>query len=214
MITINDVIRAIELEAFDVFAAHRRMLPVNRRRIRPDDRVGKPRVGSVLLLLYRHEGKLCLVLTRRPETLNSHAGQISFPGGRQEPGESLAQTALRETFEEVGVPMTEIELLGQLSDTYIPPSDFEVHPFVGVMKGEKRPFFQPNAYEVAEILEVPVNHLLNPNTRKEIMWEFQGEPIDVPYFDVDGHKVWGATAIMLNEFIERLRAAHPHLNHH
>jgi 8-oxo-dGTP pyrophosphatase MutT (NUDIX family) len=149
-------------------------------------------------------GQTHLVLTRRRDDLQSHAGQVSFPGGRREDGESLQTTALRETFEEVGILPTELALLGRLSSLYIPPSDYEVHPFVAWYKNG-RPLFTPQESEVAEILEVPLSHLLDPATRLEEPWEIRSYQLNVPFYLVSGHKVWGATAMMLSEFLERLR---------
>jgi len=204
LIALKDIQNALKLPGFDVEEAHGLMMPQMRPSVRGPNRQGKARVGGVLLLLYCLNEELHLVLTRRREDLNAHGGQISFPGGRQEPGELLCVTALRETYEEVGIPETAVSLIGQLSQIYIPPSDFEVHPFVGWYENGRPQFFH-NRDEVAEILEVPLSHLLNPNTRREEPWDFRGQQITVPFFDVDGHKVWGATAIMLSEFIERLR---------
>ena len=206
LITLKDVHNALQMPGFDVAAAHQLMSPPIRLRVRGPNQQGKPRVGGVLLLIYCFNDELHLVLTRRREDLNAHAGQISFPGGRQEPDEPLGVTALREMREEVGISETAVSLIGQLTQIYIPPSDFEVHPFVGWYENG-RPRFSPGMDEVAEIIEVPLSHLLDPNTRREEPWDFRGQQINIPFFDVEGHKVWGATAIMLSEFIERLRAA-------
>jgi len=203
-VTLQDIRRALALPSFDVQAAHQMMMPQARLRDRASNLRGKPRVGSVLLLLYCRDGEMHLVLTRRRDDLNSHAGQISFPGGRREPDEPLSLTALRETKEEVGIPETAVSILGELSQIYIPPSDYEVHPFVGWHENG-RPQFLPETDEVAEILEVPLSHLLDPDNRREEPWDFRGHQVTIPFYDVKGNKVWGATAIMLSEFIERLR---------
>ncbi|WP_420628612.1 NUDIX hydrolase [Candidatus Leptofilum sp.] len=197
--------RALSLPNFDARAAHYHMLPTDRNRQRPPDLTGQPRVGGVLLLLYPHQQRTYLVLTRRRDDLNAHAGQISFPGGRQEPGETAVQAALRETEEEIGVPSRQLAVLGELTSIYIPPTDYEVHPFVGWVNGGERPSFVPEVREVAEILEVPLGHLLNPTTREVGPIPVRGATYTVPYYSVGGHKVWGATAIILSEFLERLR---------
>ena len=197
--------RALTLPDFDAHSAHYQMLPTDRNRRRPPELTGQARVGGVLLLLYRHQQTIHLVLTRRRDDLNSHAGQISFPGGRQEANETAVQAALRETEEEIGVPPSSITILGELTSIYIPPSDFEVHPFVGWVNEGKRPSFVPETREVAEILEVPLLHLLNPNTREVGPIPVRGATYTVPYYNVNGHKVWGATAIMLSEFLGRLQ---------
>lgn len=163
------------------------------------------RHAGVLLLLYpyaykAHQPEIYLVLTRRPEYPGAHSGQISFPGGRQEDQESLQYTALRETAEEIGVLPEAVEIIGQLSPLYTPPSNFCIYPFVGFCRA--RPVFQPHVREVAEVIEVPVTLLLNPAARKEEIWILPnfGER-QIPYFDVFGHKVWGATAMILSEFL-------------
>jgi 8-oxo-dGTP pyrophosphatase MutT (NUDIX family) len=205
-IILQHVQAALALTPFDSGAAHGLMAPLTRQNARPSDLPGTARKGSVLLLLYSHQGELHLVLTRRRDDMNSHAGQVSFPGGRQEVGETLQEAALRETYEEVGVLPTAVTILGELTTIWIPPSDFQVHPFVGWVDDQRRPSFLPAENEVAELLEVPLSHLLNPTNCKEGTIERQNYRLTVPYFDVEGHMVWGATAVMLSEFLERLRS--------
>ncbi len=204
-ITLQDVQAALALMPFDSTAAHSLMAPLTRQNLRPANLPGTARMGSVLLLLYCNQGELQLALTRRRDDLNSHAGQISFPGGRQEAAETLVEAALRETHEEVGVPPTAVTILGELATIWIPPSDYQVHPFVGWVHHGKRPSFHLAVREVAELLEVPLRHLLRPESRKEGVIQRQAYQMTVPYFDVEGHMVWGATAVMLSEFLERLR---------
>lgn len=204
-ITLQDVQAALQLSEFDGTAAQQMMMPQARVNMRPPERLGEPRLGGVLVLLYGRDGELCLVLTRRRDDLPSHAGQVSFPGGRHEPPETLQTTALRETYEEIGIPPEKVHILGELSPLYILPSDFQVQPFVGYYVNGERPCFQPNPAEVAEIIEAPLRHLLDPATRVEEEWELRGYPVSVPFFQIEHHKVWGATAMMLSEFLERLR---------
>lgn len=203
--SLDDVRTALQLPEFDGHAAQQHMMPLARIRFRPDEREGTPRQGAVLLLLYCHDDELYLVLTRRRDDLSSHPGQVSLPGGRQDPPETLAETALRETEEEIAVSPDEIRLLGQLTSLYIYPSDFEVQPFVGVYVGDGRPAFVPSPEEVAAIIEVPLDHLLDQSLRAEEPWQLRGMEVTVPFFHLDGYKVWGATAMMLSEFAERLR---------
>lgn len=200
--TKESIQRALNLPDFDPLAAQSKMLPRPRGN-RPIDMPGDPRVGSVLVILYPRNGETYLVLTRRRDDLNDHAGQISFPGGQREVGETLQTAALREAHEEVGVSPSALAVLGELSTTYIPPTDFEVHPFVAWH--ESLPDFKPQDREVAEILEVSISHLLDPVNRHEDAWDIQGYTVQVPYYLFGSHKVWGATAIMLSEFLERLR---------
>jgi len=206
-ITIAHAKQALALPDFDSMAARRRMSPLSRPIRRPPNQPGQARVGGVLILLFCRQREMHLVLTRRRENLNAHAGQISFPGGQREDGEALPNTAVREAHEEIGVSPDAITLIGRIESLYIPPSDFEVHPFVGWYHNGERPSFTPSQSEVAEVLEVPLRHLLNPATRVIERWNLRGAEVDVPFYDVWGHKVWGATAIMLSDFLTRLKAA-------
>lgn len=205
MMRLEQVQAALRLSDFDSQSAHAHMAPMPRAMKRPLTMPGKPRVGGVLALLYDCHDQINVVLTRRRDDLKAHAGQISFPGGRNEPPEPLLATALRETFEEVGVTPEAVQVLGSLTPIYIPPSDYEVHPFVAWYANGRCPTFSPAPHEVAEILEVPLAHLLNPATRHHESREIMGHQLSVPFFAVAEHKVWGATAVMLSELVERLR---------
>ncbi len=167
------------------------------------------REAGVLILLYPHTAnadtpELHIALTRRTEYPGAHSGQISFPGGRREPGESLQKTALRETAEEVGVLPEKLQVIGQLSSMYTPPSNFCIYPFVAF--SATRPTFQLNSREVAELIEAPLGLLANPTIRKKETWHFEnfGER-EIPFFEIFGHKVWGATAMILSEFLTLLK---------
>jgi 8-oxo-dGTP pyrophosphatase MutT (NUDIX family) len=163
----------------------------------------EPRQAGVLLLLYPIHGLLHLVLTVRTTDLNHHSGQVSLPGGGWEEGDaSLQETALRETHEEISIATDELELLGSLTTLYVPPSNNVVHPFVAY--APQRPAFHPDPKEVAELLEIPLHLLLNPATRREEDWMWHGAPLHVPFYAVGEHKVWGATAIILAEFVAML----------
>ncbi len=160
-----------------------------------------PRQGGVLLLLYPYTsgGELFLVLTRRTDTVADHKGQISLPGGGLEPHDSsLIQTALRETCEELGLCSDEVRILGALTPLYVPPSDFCIHPYVAYLP--HRPLFVPQPREVAELLEVPLRSFLGEENIRVEKRIIRGRPLKVPYFDACGHKVWGATAIVIGEF--------------
>ena len=166
-----------------------------------------PRQAGVLLLLYPVRAALHLVLTVRTTNLNHHSGQISLPGGGWEDGDaSLQETALREAYEEIGIGAAGIELFGPLTPLYIPPSNNVIHPFVAY--APQRPTFYPDPTEVAELLEVPLHHLRDPATRQEEDWNWRGAILHVPFYAVsDEHKVWGATAIVLVEFLALLDRA-------
>lgn len=194
--------RALYHDDFDGFAAQAKMKPIPRAETRPPDLPGRPRQGAVLLLLYEQNGRTTLVLTRRHDDLPSHPGQISLPGGRREPGEQLQETALRECYEEVGVHPSLVTILGQLTPLYILPSDFQVTPFVGWH--EERPLMVAQPTEVAEIIETPLERLLDQEARDKEDWEWKDGLLEVPFFRVGEHKVWGATAMVLSEFVERL----------
>ncbi len=197
--------RALRLPDFDIRDAQVKMAPRPRTLYRPDDKPGRPLQGGVLVLLYPLDGRLAFALTRRTDQVDNHRGQISLPGGRQESGETLTVTALRETCEELGICLDEGRILGQLAPLYIPPSDFEIHPFVAYAPA--RPHFQPAPAEVAELLEVPLARLLEPAVHVEEEWTLHGYQVMVPYYHLSEHKVWGATAIVLSEFEHRLRVA-------
>ncbi len=205
-VRLDDVKNGLNLPEFDGVAAQRLMMPALRSNMRPWNWGGQPRLGGVLVLLYCYQNELHVLLTRRRDDLNAHAGQISFPGGRCEEGETFYETALRETFEEVGVYPAALAALGPLTQIYILPSDFEVHPFVAWHHDGQRPSFQPNVAEVAHILDVPLSHLLDPVNRKEEIWNLHDIEMDVPFFDFHGEKIWGATAMMLSELLERTRS--------
>jgi 8-oxo-dGTP pyrophosphatase MutT (NUDIX family) len=161
----------------------------------------RPRKAGVLLLLYaaEEEGELRLVLTRRTESVGDHKGQISLPGGAVDPGDlSTAHTALREACEESGICGDDVRLLGELTPVYIEPSDFCMQPHVACLP--HRPVFELQRDEVAELLEVPVSHFLGERNKAVEDWTLHDQHMRVPYFNVFGHKVWGATAMVLAEF--------------
>ncbi|MBN1994574.1 MAG: CoA pyrophosphatase [Anaerolineae bacterium] len=165
------------------------------------------REAGVLILLYPHPAthpELHLVLIRRPNYPGVHSGQISFPGGRREKEETYQATALRETMEEIGVLPETVEVIGPLSSLYTAPSNFCIYPFVAF--SSTRPVFRPDPKEVAELIETPLGLLLNPATRQEEVWLLPGGQRRVPFFNVFGHRVWGATAMILNEFLTLLEA--------
>ncbi|MEM1128205.1 MAG: CoA pyrophosphatase [Bacteroidota bacterium] len=157
------------------------------------------REAGVLIALYPLAEEPTLVLTVRRSELRDHAGQVSLPGGRREAEETLAETALREAHEEVNIAPESVELVGALTPLYIPPSRFCVYPQVGILA--RRPPLHATDAEVARILEVPVRHLMKPSTRRLTPRTLGGAPVDVPSFLVEGHDVWGATAMMLAELL-------------
>jgi 8-oxo-dGTP pyrophosphatase MutT (NUDIX family) len=201
-ITLDDVRRALALRDFDATAAQLRMSPLPRPFKRADV-PGMPRLAAVLILLYPVSNTLSFVLMRRTEYEGVHSGQISLPGGKCEDNETFEQTALREAYEELGVSEP-VDILGPLTPIYVPPSDFEIHPFVGCLG--HRPVWSPDSTEVAEIIEAPLHLLLDPHIKAVEDWIRYDKPFTVPFYRIGEHKVWGATAIMLSEFETRLRA--------
>ena len=161
--------------------------------------------AGVLLLLYEEGGELRLLLTRRTERVLHHPGQISFPGGEQHPGESVEATALRETEEELGLDLGAVRILGRLTPLYIPSSNYCMYPTVAHLP--VRPVFAPQADEVAETIEVPVAHLMEPKNRGRMDWTIGARKVDAPFYEFLGHKIWGATAMVLAEFLTVLDKA-------
>lgn len=167
-----------------------------------------PKKSGVLILLFPSikTDELCFVLTRRTESVADHKGQVSLPGGAVDPDDpSIAHTALREACEEVGVCSDTMRILGSLTPIYIPPSDFCVQPYVAYLS--QPPQFFPQPEEVAEILEVPLPFLLDEKNIVVEEWILDDEVKQVPFFNVYGHKVWGATAVVLSEFAAILEGA-------
>ena len=181
--------------------AHRNMAPASRITPEALSIEGKPcRQAAVLALLFPIEDATGILLTKRKATLNKHAGQISFPGGKQEANESLHQTALRETEEEVGLPPGDIDVLGRLSPLYIDVSNFCVYPFVAALHETPRRLI-PQDTEVERILQVPLHNLADPSIQRREIWNLRGQEITVPYYAYEQETIWGATAMMLAELL-------------
>jgi 8-oxo-dGTP pyrophosphatase MutT (NUDIX family) len=166
------------------------------------------RDGAGLLLVYPHDDTLHFPLTVRGSGLRNHTGQVSLPGGRVDQGESFEDAALREAEEEIGVDPRAVQLLGRLTPLHIPVSGYILHPVIGFTS--MRPAFQRAEWEVARIIEAPVSILNDPRSRKREMRSRsvngQTMEVDVPFYDIDGEKVWGATAMVLAEFCAILSA--------
>jgi 8-oxo-dGTP pyrophosphatase MutT (NUDIX family) len=160
------------------------------------------RDAAALALIYPRDGVPHLLLTVRAADLPHHGGQISLPGGELEPGESFEDAALREAEEEVGVDPRTIRLLGRLSPMHIPVSGYALHPVVGVADGPGD--WAPHAREVARVLEAPLAVLRDPARRRSEPRRHEQRDYDVPFYDVDGEKVWGATAMVLAELLALL----------
>lgn len=157
--------------------------------------------SSVLILLYIDVEIIKTVFILRQTYDGVHSGQVSFPGGRYEKEDkSLIETALRESKEEVNIDPDKVHIIGTLSEMYIPPSNYVILPVVGYQ--HSRPDFLPEKTEVAKIIETDIGFLSNDNLIKETELDVKGFKIQAPYFDVNGHIVWGATAMILSELKE------------
>ncbi|HTX71972.1 MAG TPA: CoA pyrophosphatase [Rectinemataceae bacterium] len=168
---------------------------------------GNYREAAVLVLLYPSAGRLLFPLTLRSEGTRSHRGQVSLPGGAREENETLVETAFRETHEEIGVGAGGIHLLGALSPLDVPPSGFHVQPYVACLDAPPR--FVVERGEVAQLIEAPLSALLEPDAAREERRVLVGQDSRVPYYLFGGHKVWGATAMILAELRElALRSLH------
>lgn len=164
------------------------------------------RPGAVLILLYPDGPDLRLPLTVRSETLPNHRGEVSLPGGAIDQGDSgPAAAALRECWEELGVDPRQIDVWGALAPVYIQPSNFWITPVVGF--SSEPPLFQANSDEVSAVISVTLRDLLDPAGVVVERWTLRGSEVVVPFFAIGGHKVWGATALILSELAARVRRA-------
>jgi 8-oxo-dGTP pyrophosphatase MutT (NUDIX family) len=158
-----------------------------------------PKPGGVIILLYEDNGKIKFPLTKRAEYTGAHSAQVSFPGGKAEPGEDSIATALRECEEEIGIDRTHVKVIGKLSDFFVMPSNFMVTPVIAYV--DHKPIFKPDPFEVARILEGEVDEIIEDRAvkQKEILAAGRFR-MNAPHFEIGGEIVWGATAMMLNEF--------------
>jgi 8-oxo-dGTP pyrophosphatase MutT (NUDIX family) len=167
----------------------------------------KARPAAVLVIFGFHEGGRdpSVLITRRTETVESHKGQMAFPGGVRDPEDASAEvTALRETEEEVGIARGDVEVLGQLPRMWT-LTGFSIEPYVGLLK---RPIegtkLHLSAGEIAEAFWVPFNLLNDPATYREEPVQFEGRTFPMHVYQVQGHRVWGATAFILKNLLDRL----------
>ena len=158
--------------------------------------------SAVLAPLYEHDGEVHVILTRRAWHMRSHTGEVSFPGGKQEPGETVWETALREAHEETGLDPTSVEQIGELHHLTTVTSRSSIVPFVGVLPG--RPRLVPNPDEVDAILHVPLAELLDPETYRQERWSLPSIDRPIHFFEIVGDTIWGATAAMLVDLLTRI----------
>lgn len=187
-----------------------KMVPSFRQELvkKQGENIKNAKQSAILALLYPDfNNETHIVLILRKTYKGVHSAQIGFPGGRLEDHDkSLEHTALRETYEEVGVPEKDVIVLKQLTDVYIPPSNFFVQPFLGFT--QSTPAFIKQEDEVEDILQVKLLDLLNDNhiITKKVSASYKVD-VEVPAFKLNGHVVWGATAMMLSEIKDILKAS-------
>ncbi len=162
------------------------------------------RLAAVLVLLFEERGEARVILTKRPETMPSHRGEIAFPGGRYEPSldAGLADTALREAEEEIGLDPGLVEIVAELDVIGTVGSGFVISPFVGVLDG--RPRLEPHPTEVVKVFDVALSELMHDDAFREERWDIWGADQAVHFYELPGETVWGATARMLTAFLAHL----------
>ncbi len=187
--------------------AHVKMLPTGRKLLNHEEkRILNYRPSAVAVVCYPDDGEIHSILTQRQDYPGKHGGQLSFPGGKFDPEDlDLENTARRECFEEIGIPMKCGITLGKLSEVYIPVSEFVVTPYV--IFHEAKPFTRRNEIEVAEIIDFPLNQLLNEDSYRILdIYSSEGMKYkNTPHFCLSEKMVWGATALILSEFREILK---------
>jgi 8-oxo-dGTP pyrophosphatase MutT (NUDIX family) len=201
-LTFEDLTRELPERLADVLPGldgQIRMSPRPRFGWRPGEVPRDARRSGVVLLLYPITDRPHVVLTVRDTKLPHHAGQVSLPGGAAEPSESIDETVLREAHEEVGVDPGTLKIVGALTPLHVPVSGYVLHPRVA-LAGD-RPAWRPDTREVARVLEAPLDRLCDPAIVEVEVREYSKRSVDVPFFRLEGEKIWGATAMVLSEFL-------------
>jgi 8-oxo-dGTP pyrophosphatase MutT (NUDIX family) len=166
----------------------------------PEEHAG--RTAAVLVPMFVNAGELWLMLTKRSEALNSHAGQVAFPGGANDPGEDHWQTALRETQEEIGLAPDRVLKLGELDEIYAEVSDYRIVPCVGAVPFPFEPM--PNEDEIEEVFTVPLLAFANAKVIEDRIVEWRGRDHPIRVYHVGRHPVWGLTARIIQNLLRRL----------
>ena len=194
-------------------AAQFKMAPISRlKKANYQEQIKKARKSAVFALFYRSGSNIDLLLIQRPSYEGVHSGQIGFPGGKKEVFDhSLLQTAYRETHEELGIHESQIELIGPLTDLYIPPSNFYVQPYLGFIK-EKSISFLTNPYEVEELLHVPFKIFFKESTLdKRTFTRSDGQKAEYPCYNINDKIIWGATSMIISEIVSLTQTLHSEL---
>ena len=165
----------------------------------------RTRKSAVLVLFYPYQNEIFFPLILRPAYDGVHSGQVAFPGGRYElSDEDLVRTALREAQEEIGLRLTDVKILGILTELFIPASNFHVLPVIAAMP--YRPDFYPDPREVEDIFEIKLEEISNKDIVGSSDIQVRGEQVHAPHYMVQGYKIWGATAMMISELLYVLNA--------
>lgn len=198
-----DKIKQIHPENLPGYAAQTKMSPPSRRKFEEIDLKNlKAKESAVMLFLYEKKEEVYLVFTQRHEYKGAHSGQISFPGGKKDPeDESILYTAVRETHEEIGIVVPVENVINSLTWLYVPPSNFVIYPFIAFYEGE--PKFEKEEKEVKEILEFRLKDLIDERNQKEYIYENNALKIKFssPSYQISQKVIWGATAMILSEFL-------------
>lgn len=159
----------------------------------------------MLIPVFEDGGEAWIILTRRAQHLRNHRGEVSFPGGRRDEGEALVDTAQREAFEEIGLDPATVEVVGELDHLLTVSSRAAIVPYVGILPG--RPVtLRPSPEEVELILTLPFAELLRAGTYRGEVWELWGTEVEMPFFEVVGDTIWGATAHILHGLLSLVTA--------
>ena len=170
--------------------------------LRVNNNTNKPPIkNSVLILLYPFDNDIYTVLIKRAKYNGVHGSQISFPGGKKD----LTHTALRETYEEIGVNPDLINIIGQISSIYIPISNYTTQPFIGYTK--EKPNFKIDTFEVNSIIKVKISELQENKNKQIGHFTVENQRIEAPYYNANGNKIWGVTAMVLSEFLKIIKQA-------
>ena len=182
--------------------SHREMLSAQRmKELNTFTHISPPVNSAVLIMLYKKNNEWYIPFIKRAIDNHIHSGQIALPGGKVEPSDkNLQMTALRETFEEIGIPQEDIAILGELTPLYIPPSNYQVYPFIGYCSNPN-PIFKPDNKEVHHIIHIPVKQFSEPGIRQDRDFNVKQLHFSSPCFEIENDVIWGATAMIINEFL-------------
>ena len=190
-------------------SSHLKMAPPHRAQdiVNQNDNTLNAKKSAVLILFFHEEDELKMIAIRRSVYVGIHSGQIAFPGGRyEEEDKDVRTTALREIQEEIGILEDKIEILGRLSDIYVPPSNFLISVFVGYLS--EKPIYKIDEREVDEVIEIPFAEFFNHDTIKEKSFFVNSIKAadNAPYFDVTNAEIWGASAMVISELLDVLNS--------